>query len=453
MNSGAIGRRRPSHHGVFKSVISSDPRANLEGMLAYRIEDEQGQEYYLSLQGGTLTLSRESVANYTFDGEGRPHGAWIDGLTYRRALDNRVLVKWPGGPGQGRNRRFLDDNERRHLFARIFSDVRGIGEAILAPSARQPADFPMEVAQPWLQRVLSWDWSKLEAERERFYAVYKPVPIMPPDQYLAVVFQATEGCSYNRCTFCTFYRGRPFRIKTAAEFREHVQAVRSFLGRGLAMRRSIFLADADALIIRQKLLLEMLSYLNQQVAILSPNLTRAERLQFKRKQKSWFNGIYAFITASDVLRKSAADYSDLATLGLRRVYIGLESGHDPLLRWLRKPNDASTVVKAVQRLHSGRIPVGLVLMTGVGGDRFASGHVQDSVAILAKMPLTKQDIVYFSPFVPDEGSEYVAEAVVLGVHPLSRADMLVQETIMRRQLRQAGVQAQFSRYDIREFVY
>jgi len=38
----------------------------------------------------------------------------------------------------------------------------------------------------------------------------KPVGILPPDQYMAVVLQAAEGCAFNTCTFCDFYRDRSF---------------------------------------------------------------------------------------------------------------------------------------------------------------------------------------------------------------------------------------------------
>ena len=36
-----------------------------------------------------------------------------------------------------------------------------------------------------------------------------------------------------------------------------------------------------------------------------------------------------------------SDWSELSARGLRRVYIGMESGHDPLLDWLNKPGDAT----------------------------------------------------------------------------------------------------------------
>jgi len=421
--------------------------------MAYTLQDKNGQFYTVSLGGGTLTLSQTGETSFTFDGEGRPYGAWLEGVTYRRTLDNRVVAKRPGRREKGRQRRYLTASERADFFRRVWAETTAIATTIFAPGTARPADFPAAAVEDWLARVAKWDVDRLEQERGRFYRVYKPVPIMPPDQYLAVVVQATEGCSYNRCTFCTFYRHRPFRVKRLPQFQTHVQAVIAFLGRGLAMRHTIFLADANALIARQSVLVEMLRYLSTQFTMIPGDLSGTARRTFKSEHPIWFDGIYAFATAEDVLRKNEAELRDLAALGLRRVYIGLESGHDPLLRWLRKPNDAAAVIDAVKRLHAGGVHAGVVLMTGVGGTRFSAAHVRDSVKVLTAMELDRRDIVYFSPFFPDNDSEYVRLAVAEHVLPLDRPAMQAQENTIRAGLRAAGVTATLSRYDIREFVY
>ena len=100
-------------------------------------------------------------------------------------------------------------------------------------------------------------YAALDEDAARFRSIYTPVAILPPDQYLAVVVQATEGCSWNRCTFCDFYRQQPFRIKGDGEFRSHVGDVVSFFGTAIGLRRSIFLADANALVIAQDRLLRL----------------------------------------------------------------------------------------------------------------------------------------------------------------------------------------------------
>jgi len=189
-------------------------------------------------------LLNDEHPSYTFDPAGRLHGAFQDGRNYRRSLDNRVLSKWTvrqDGRRQ-RQRRWLDAGDSQRLVdgaTELARRVVAAGHSASAPAAVQTA----------LDRLAGWDWAALEADRRRFQQIYTPVSILPPDQYLALVLQATHGCTHNACTFCTFYREIPFRIKSPEEFRSHVAAVLDFFGPALAMRRSLFLADANALVI------------------------------------------------------------------------------------------------------------------------------------------------------------------------------------------------------------
>lgn len=85
-----------------------------------------------------------------------------------------------------------------------------------------------EHAPEWLNKVLLWNYDRLESDRERFLSVYSPVSILPPDQYLSLVLQATEGCHWNRCTFCDFYSQTRFQIKSEEEFASHITVCSMF---------------------------------------------------------------------------------------------------------------------------------------------------------------------------------------------------------------------------------
>jgi radical SAM superfamily enzyme YgiQ (UPF0313 family) len=169
-----------------------------------------------------------------------------------------------------------------------------------------------------LETASLFDKDRRKTERVQYQNIYLPVGILPPDQYGAVVLQATQGCSFNTCTFCSFYKDTPFRISKPAEFHLHCEAVKDFLGRGLNLRRTIFLGDANALVIPMKILVPLMEIMHRYFDI--------EAL----------GGIYAFLDGASGEHKSSADYSRLAKMGLKRVYIGLESGSTSLLKFLQK---------------------------------------------------------------------------------------------------------------------
>ncbi len=362
-------------------------------------------------------LVDDEQPSFSFDLAGRLIGAFEDGYNYRRALDGRVLRKWPGS--DGRRRQWLSGDES-HAFA-----VRA--HALAQKVADTLGDHRLDVLRGWTAE-------RLAADVAWFNRIYLPVSILPPDQYLALVIQATEGCSYNRCTFCDFYRDRPFRIKSPEELQAHVHEVQAFFGPALHLRKSLFLADANALVAPMPRVRAWLDV----VDAAGPRRP---------------GGIFSFIDAFDVGRKSVTEWAELAGRGLRRVYIGMESGDDTLLRFLAKPGTAADAVDAVRTLKAAGVAVSVIIMTGVGGAQYGKGHVAHTIATLNAMPLSKGDLVYFSPFFEQPGSEYGELATRTGITPLSSDQIARQEAALRAGLSAGAAGPQLSRYDIREFVY
>lgn len=377
-------------------------------------------------------LLNDEAPSFTFDLAGRLHGAFYEGRNYRRSLDNRVLAKWSvGEPGHGLH--------QRHWLAT--ADARALVQTaygLVAQAAQTTAARPAEIDTA-LAALRRWNWDALEADRHAFEQVYTPIGILPPDQYLALVLQATHGCSHNACTFCTFYQEVRFRIKPPEEFRQHIAGVLNFFGAAAAMRRSIFLADANALVAPMARLLPLLDVLDSAV--------KAQSLA----SLPWF----AFIDAFHVERKSVADWQELRARGLARVYIGMESGHDPLLRWLNKPGDAADVLDAVTTLKAAGLQASVIVMLGVGGAQFADGHLRDTAALLNAMPLGQGDIIYLSDFVDQPTAPYAALAAAEGIFPLDEPALREQEALLRAAFHPhiPHQPPQFSRYNIEAFVY
>ena len=422
------------------------------------IDRKRQEPIHVSLAAGTLTLSFGGRSNLSFDGEGRLVGAWFDGLTYRRALDNRVLLKWADAERGGlRRRRLLDGDERKNILGRSYEAAQSVADG-LAQGHIEPGEAPaamMDGVSVWLDIIAGWDWDRLEEQAVRFAAVYKPISILPPDQYLALVVQATEGCSYNDCTFCTFYRDRPFRIKRDVEFREHVTKVQAFFGRGAAIRKRLFLADANAVIIPQHRLQPLLRVANESFSILPQTHSVEEQAVWRKEHPFHLDGIYAFISAPDALDKTAADFAAMRAQNVRRLYVGLESGHDPLRRFIQKQGDADEVQRAVETIKAGGLQVGLIFMVGIGGERYRQDHFEDTVSLIRRLPLGDDDLLYVSPFVASDDTPYVQDLADADIEPLSEEELVIEERRFKKALlpwaKARGVQ--ISRYDIREFLY
>lgn len=398
--------------------------------------------WILSVAAHATTLSPDRRTVYAFDLEGRPLSWFERGRTYKRSLASEVHVRErrDGARWHGR----LTDGEAREAFARALACARGAGEALEgtrgkgtreAPGARAaaaPGAGEAARLRRRLRDILRWTPRGLLEERRRFEAAYRPIAILPPDQYLSIVLQPTFGCTWNRCTFCSFYQDRAFSVRGGEAFAAHVRAVAVLLGRAARARRSLFLADGNALVLAN----ERLHPILETAAAAFPG-----------------RPIGGFVDVFTGERKPAADWVDLRARGLRRVYLGFETGHDPLLRWMNKPGGASEALAFCRVLKAAGVSVGVIFLCGAGGERFAAGHVRDTLALAAGLPLDPGDLVYLSPFVEPQGSSYAARAAGDGIRPLDPAAIEVQRTALRDGIRRAHPGVRVARYDIREFLY
>jgi hypothetical protein len=393
------------------------------------------RDWLVSFGSGATTLSPSRDEVVAFDLEGRPQSWFLRGETFKRSLASEVFGRQSV---DGVRRRWrVSADEAKALFARALA----VAEAYLIDGgeprtgsgatggARVAADADADVR---LERILRWTPERLAGERERFAHAYVPVSILPPDQYGAVVLQATFGCSWNRCTYCTFYQDRPFSLRSVDAFERHADAVRELLGDAAVARRSVFLADGNALVLSN--------------ARLEPILAVARGAFPKRP-------LAGFVDVFSGEHKPASDWRELRELGLERVAIGVETGHDPLLAYLHKPGGADAAAEFVATLKEAGLSVAVILMLGAGGERFAAGHARDTAALLGRLQLDAADLVYLSPFVVQEGSEYAERAERDGLVPLSEGARREQEALLRAAAREAVPAARVARYHIDEFVY
>jgi hypothetical protein len=456
-------------------------------LLHLRLPD--GRPATLLLGEASTVLSIDGALVSAWDLAGRPYALVRETGTYRRGLDGRLLWKLDPGAGGPRLRQRLSaaqgepvvEAARRDgvaalasLSARVTTEGTSVGLAPRLSSRGAPSESghegsavgragaggspsracpetalgasppprPIEVprddmaqAVRRLRTVVAMDAAALGEDSVRFFAASGPVGILPPDQYLSLVVRVTEGCSWNACTFCSLYRDVPFRAKRPDELRAHLAALGAYFGPSIALRRSVFLGDANALCLAHDRLRPLL----EAVAARFPGTP-----------------LYSFLDAWTGRRKSPPEWREYEALGLRRVYVGLETGDPGLLAWLEKPGEARDAVDLVGALHEAGIAAGVVVLLGAGGERVAGTHAARTAEVLTQMRLAPDDLVYFSEYVDDPSLAY-------GRRAQGATDLAPLSPERDRELRQSILAAyhpadparppRIATYDIREFVY
>jgi hypothetical protein len=417
---------------------------------------------YLAVSHVEFAIYFENSTALHFDLEGRLTKVVESTQYFRHSLSHRVLhtTKHTAEEGGGVSREVLPGSAADDLVSQANHAARVILDAITHGTAtielgRPSSSEALPAILPRLQLAAGFDVPVAHHDAERFHKIYGRVAILPPDQYNALVLQATTGCAYCGCLFCSLYQGITYARKTTQQFREHMDAAIAYHGDGLRARRSIFLGEANALSIPQPALKEIFQTLNERFEFPPPETpTAGAAASWWLGQARRFDGVSSFLDAFSKPYKTPADYWQLRQLGLRRVYVGLETGDAALLKWLRKPATPESTAKVIHALKEASLAVGVIVLLGAGGKPFSNAHVQYTVEMLNNLPLGRGDYIYFSPLEIQPDGPYAARAI--DAHePMTADEMRQQESAIRAGLRVDGRRGRpyLARYELETFVY
>lgn len=354
---------------------------------------------HLSLKPGSLTAALGRHRVDTWDAAGRWLGGIRDGRYYRRGLDHRMV----GGLVGTRPARRVLREAADQVLARVQRETAALLDDL---RTRAPASGTLpalrEAAEHFLAFAATQGPAEHAADAARFEALYGgPVPAVPGELYRVIYLQSTRGCAWNRCSYCTLYANVPTSLRKGLAWAQHLDDVARYFGPALEMRRTAFLGDADAFLPPQAVLLDQL---------------RAIPARFQ------VAAVDAFGAPDSVLRRQVGDLVELRSSGLRRVYLGLESGCIGLRETLSRREPLQDVRDAVQRLAEAGLSVGLTVLVGVGGRAWADRHLHDTIEVLRGMPLGIHDVVSLSPYRPFGGEEGAGERGGPAALPLDEAE-------------------------------
>jgi hypothetical protein len=165
-------------------------------------------------------------------------------------------------------------------------------------------------------------------------AAFEVGPIRPPSEAQSLLVRVTRNCPWNQCEFCRTYKGEKFSLRPVQEVKNDIDNMKSIAN---------------------------------------------EIYQF-----SWTRGFAGEIDPY-VLRAflGQEDHQTQAhQAGLNRIHIGMESGYDPLLQWMKKGVTAAEHVQAGRAVVESGISLSEYVMPGLGGERWSREHAVESARVL-----------------------------------------------------------------------
>lgn len=190
---------------------------------------------------------------------------------------------------------------------------------------------------------------------------YEGIVYRPPSEAYSLIIQVTIGCSQNHCAFCSMYKTKQFRIRSTDEIIDDFMEAREMYPK----IEKIFLADGEALICPVQDL-EMI-------------------LKLIRKKFPECRQVTCYASPKSILLKKTDELKRLCQLGLSMVYMGLESGSDKVLEYMKKGADPKEMIKAAEKIHNAGIRLSVTAISGLGGKKWWKEHAVETGKVLSEM--------------------------------------------------------------------
>ena len=223
----------------------------------------------------------------------------------------------------------------------------------------------------------------------------------PPSEAESLILPVTDGCSWNRCTFCEMYTApqKKFRARDEDEVLEGIRRVGELYGDAV---RRVFLADGDALVLPTRRLLAILEAIRTHL----PAVRR----------------VASYCLPRNLRRKPQPELEALAAAGLGLVYVGAESGDSEVLAAVDKGETFESAREALVRLGAAGIRRSVMILNGLGGRALSEQHADRSAQLMnAVQPEFLSTLVVSFPL-----GEARLRARFPGWEPLSQRELFVE---------------------------
>ena len=184
----------------------------------------------------------------------------------------------------------------------------------------------------------------------------------PPYEADSLLLEVTAGCTHHKCKFCTLYSELPFKFRmTPMEDIERdlleVQTLRTNPYSKMLTRlqgkedpepiQRVFLTGANPFVLKTEKLLEIASLIHKYL----PSV----------------GSIGCFARITDSVNKTDKELLRLRQAGYSGLTIGVETGDDGVLSFMRKGYTSREILAQCKRLEQAGIEYGFFYLTGISG--------------------------------------------------------------------------------------
>lgn len=230
----------------------------------------------------------------------------------------------------------------------------------------------------------------------------------PPYERFTPIVEATAGCAWGRCTFCTLFREERFAVGSLERFERDLDEVK----RLVPYARRIWLTGG------------------------SPFQMSFRQLE-ERAMAVWdrlikCQSIAMFASIRDIARKTDGELRRLRALHVNGLTIGMESASDEALALAGKGYGGVDVIEQCRRLDEAGIEYNLIYLAGLAGRGRGRHNARMTAAALNRL---NPRILEVSSLALVPGSELSRRAEAGEFEPAGEAELLDEVRVLLEELR------------------
>jgi radical SAM superfamily enzyme YgiQ (UPF0313 family) len=225
-------------------------------------------------------------------------------------------------------------------------------------------------------------------------------PIRPPSEAGSLLLRVTRNCPWNRCAFCSTYKRKKFSRRSLDEIKADIDTMKAIAvsigemslqagdGGAISQRvlasvlrdhllpdsfrsvafwlasggETVFLQDANSLMLSTDSLISILQYLRQ---------------TFPQVQR-----VTSYARAGTLAAKSVEDYRRLKEAGLSRLHVGMESGSDRVLKLIDKGARAEQIIEGGRKVVEAGLSLCFYIIPGIGGRELSEENALESARVV-----------------------------------------------------------------------
>jgi len=226
-------------------------------------------------------------------------------------------------------------------------------------------------------------------------------PFRPPSEANSLLLRVTRGCPWNRCAFCSMYKGMKFEIRGLEEILGDIELAGDLYGDRV---RTVFIGDSNSLVAKTEMLVKVLN-------TLFSSFPRIER-------------VTSYARAKTIAKKPLEDLRKIFQAGLTRLHVGLETGDRDLLREIEKGATPEEMIEAGRKAKEAGFEYSLYVLLGIGGEEKWEQHATGTAEVLNQID---PHFIRVRTFIPQPNSP-LYEATGQGQFQPASAESILKET-------------------------